>query len=355
MRQLLLKVATILAGVVFLVLAIGYLANAWRSKIEPGVAPAPSASHDGDVLVVEPTPVEEVERAPGTVRARYETTVSSRILSTVNAINVRAGDAVGKGDVLATLDDRDLQARLGRALNNVEAMEARLADLRREAERTRRLVGEGAIATAELDRLEASVDGATAELDAARRAVDQAEAELSHTTILAPISGRVIDRYLEPGDTASPGVPILRLYDPESLRLEADVRESVAMNLRRGDTLHVHIEALGEVREATLEEIIPQSETGSRTLLVKAVLPPSDFLFPGMFGRLLIPRGTAERLYIPGAAINRVGQLEFVHILADDHPRRRFVRTGEVLPDGSVEILAGLRAGERILPAAATP
>lgn len=350
MKALLLRIASILGGIVFLVLVIGYLAHAWRTKIEPGRADSPLDTFVGDALVVEPTMVEEYERAPGTVRARYETTVSSRILSVVNAINVRAGDPVEQGDILVTLDDRELRARHASALNNVEAMEARLADLQREAARARRLVAEGAIATAELDRLEASVDATSAELDGARRTADQAEAELSHAVIRAPISGRVIDRYMEPGDTASPGVPIVRLYDPASLRLEADVRESIATRLSRGDTLLVHIEALGDAREAAVEEIIPQSEVGSRTLLVKVALPPSDFLFPGMFGRLLIPTGPNERLYIPASAVNRVGQLEFVQALDNDHPRRRFIRTGEVGADGSVEVLSGLRAGERIVP-----
>lgn len=347
--KLALRIAGIAAGVLFLVLLIGFLANAWTEKIEPSRTDAPYSEAEGELHVVERRTHERTERAPGTIRARGETTVSSRILSTINTITVRSGDTVEAGDVLATLDDRDLRARLGQAESNREAAEARMEDLRTETERARQLVAEGAMASAQLDRLEASLSAARAELQAANREVEQAEANLSFAAIRAPISGRVIDRYLEPGDTASPGVPIVRLYDPESLRLEADVRESLATQLRRGMELQAHIVAIGGEFDVTVEEIVPQADAGARSFVVKVALPPNDALYPGMFGRLLIPTGEAERVYIPGAAISRVGQLEFVRTVENNRAHRRFIRTGETREDGSVEVLSGLAPGEQVV------
>ncbi len=351
MIQLSLRIAAALAGAVILVVSIGYLAHFWTEKIEPGTEVPPAAEIPPEDTI-ELATVEEaiVERFAGTVRARRETSVSPRILATITTVNVRSGDWVEEGEVLAMLDDRDLRARVEQSRREVEASQARFDDVETETERARELFESRAIPRADLDRLEASLRAAAADLEAARQRLDEAETSLSFAVIEAPITGRVIDRYAEPGDTASPGVPIVRLYDPETLRLEADVRESLAAALSPGTDLRVDIEAVRRSYEATVEEIVPHADPGARTFVVKAALPPAENLYPGMFGRLLIPAGTAERLYVPPESVNRIGQLEFVMALEHDRPVRRFIRTGETRAEDSwVEVVSGLLPGERIL------
>jgi hypothetical protein len=102
------------------------------------------------------------------------------------------------------------------------------------------------------------------------------------------------------------------------------------------------------------EEIVPFAEPGARTLLVKVVLPQDPRLYGGLFARVAIPAGTRTRLLVPEAAIERVGQLEFVTVIDDKHRlERRLVTLGEYREGGSIEVLSGLAAGERVIYAAA--
>ena len=99
----------------------------------------------------------------------------------------------------------------------------------------------------------------------------------------------------------------------------------------------------------TVREIVPQAETASRSVLVKISLPlESRTLYIGTFGRLQIPVGNLDRIVIPLTAVQTIGQLEVVEVV-DEHGtlERRFVRSGEVIGN-QIEILSGLRIGERV-------
>ena len=172
---------------------------------------------------------------------------------------------------------------------------------------------------------------------------------LTYTTIKAPRAGRIVDRLAEPGDTARPGVPLLVLYDPSSLRLEVPVQESLAVRLKQGDKLTVGVDAINREVEAVVDEIVPQAEVASRSLLVKAAVPQIPGLVEGMFGRLLVPAGERRHLCIPTAALVKVGQLEFVDVVDKDGKlERRMIKTGRRGFPGRIEVISGLEAGETL-------
>ena len=161
------------------------------------------------------------------------------------------------------------------------------------------------------------------------------------------MSGVVVEKKQNSGDMAVPGQPILSLYDPSLLRLEAPVRESVARRLRIGGTLRVRIGSDGKETTATVDEIVPQADIASRSLLVKVLVPNVPDLYTGMYGRLLISTGSEKALVVPVSAVERHGQLEFVSVFRDGKVNRRFVQTGRRFGE-QIEILAGLSAGETI-------
>jgi RND family efflux transporter MFP subunit len=194
------------------------------------------------------------------------------------------------------------------------------------------------------------LDVSSAEESRAEQAVNEGKAMLSYATIKAPRGGRIVDRLAEPGDTSRPGEPILVLYDATSLRLEAPVLEQLAVKLRAGDKLDVYIDALEREVESTIDEIVPQADAPSRSFLVKASIPRSDDLFEGMFGRLRIPAGQRRHLCLATDAIHKVGQLEFVEVVtSDEQIERRFIKTGRLGMPGRIEVLSGLRVGERVV------
>ena len=296
-------------------------------RIEPGAGqpvggePAPAAQGRA-----ERAPVPVVEDAVGTVRSRRQVVVAAQIVARVRDVGPRVGDTVRAGDVVLGLDDAEAAARFARA--------------QAQYERVRRFVAAKAATPEQMEATEAEYR--------------EAKAGLDHTRIVAPLDAVVAERHVEPGDLAAPGRPLLVLFDPSELRVDARVREGVVGRLATGDRLSVVLPATNRVVEGVVSAIVPAADVQSRTFEVRVDVPVTPGMHPGMFARLGVPVGEREVVRAPAAAIARVGQMETVIVRDGDAWRRRLVTTGETYADGTVEILSGLDGGETVgLPAPA--
>ena len=345
------RVAAGLAALTAITLAVAWLSGWFETKIAPGtleVAGVRNTSGMNGVAVervVEPA----VEWASGTVESARRTTVAARIVTRIERIRVSAGDEVKRGDILVELDAREPQARVQQARDALTAAKARRDLANQELERSKELLARGVTTRQRHDQAISAQRVALADVDRAGQALEEARAALSHTVIRAPVAGRVIDRLAEPGDTVTPGAALLRLYDPSALRVEAPVRESLAVNLSVGDTLQIEMSSLGETPSGPIDEIVPYAEPGARTLLVKVALPGGSRAFAGMFARIGVPAGMRERLIIPRSAIRRIGQLEFTYVLEKNRVEQRLITTGEDLSGGRIDVLSGLSEGARVV------
>ena len=346
-----LKILGIVIALVLLAGVMAYLAGVFEEKIPVDFSDMAPSSDTGRVVTVEVTSRPLIEQAAGTLRAKVETVISPLITATISSIAVWAGDEVKAGDVLVTLDARELQARVDQAHQSVVAAGARLAQTEKDLARVRRIMkaDPGAVSKAERDRLQTALSTARAERIRLQRQKDEARTALSYSKLTAPIGGRIVERLADPGDTARPGEPLLRMYDPATLRLDASVRESVASKLAKGQSLFAEIDALKKRYPVVVDEIVPSADPGSRSFLVKVSLTDGTGLYPGMFGRLMIPIGQVDKVFIPLAAVTRVGQLDFVVVKTQQGAVRRYVRLGQPSTDERVEIISGLKAGDQII------
>jgi RND family efflux transporter MFP subunit len=343
------KILLPLAALLLLLLLIGYMAGTFRSKITPGLEPPPPVDAAG-AYRVQSTLEPVYESVPASVEARETTIIASRLLARITELPVRAGDYVEAGDLLVALEQADLEARAKQASEQVRSVSARLTEARQNLARAEELHERRLIADADLDAARANFTALEAELAAARQAAEEAEAALGYSRIRSPIAGRIVDRFAEPGDTVSPGQKILSLYNPFSLRVEAWVREALALHLTPGQNLAVEVPAADNGGlSAQIEEIVPAADPGSRAFRVKAILPGERGLLPGMYARIQVPAGSRERLLLPLDRVVRVGQLDVAWVATPEGVVRRFLRLGDAR-DGMVEVLAGLDAGDRVLP-----
>lgn len=317
--------------------------------------------------------VTEVYDAVGTVQPSSQARIEAQVAGQINEIRVNAGDEVAKGQLLALLDDRQMQARLSQARQSlksaiaqreqarqaVNAAEAAFAEAESAYNRVKGFFDADAAteqdleqarsryrqAEAALKRSEDGVSGAAAGVRIAEEMVAEAEIALGYTEIKAPLDGKILKRLMDPGDLAMPGKPILLLRTAGGLRLEAHVRESLVSKVRPGVKLSVELSTLEQTVEAVVEELIPYADPRSRTFLVKAALPDILGLYPGMYGKLRIPLQSVDLVVIPEAAVARVGQLELVMVQTDRGWGRRYIKTGKAYGD-KVEVLSGLSGGE---------
>ncbi len=378
LQLVLLRGLPILGGFALLILAVAWLAGAFHPKLDPGHEQTAARQWSGEpTYEVHEITKDYIEETVGSLKAASRTAISAKVLATIVEITITAGDQVEEGDVLIQLDAKELETRVRQAEQlsaaavaarkqaeqgvtaaNAARKEAELDYNRTKSLRERQVLPQAELdtATARLDvakadelRSQQALSQAKAEELRAEQAVDEAKALLSYATIKAPKAGRVVDRLAEEGDMARPGEPLLVLYDAASLRLEAPVQESLAVTLKAGQKMNVHIDALQRDIEATIDEIVPQADAPSRSFLVKAALPRSSDLYEGLFGRLKIPAGKRRHLCLATAAIQKVGQLEFVDVVSDKTIERRFIKTGREGMPGRVEVLSGLEAGERVV------
>ncbi len=336
-------------AVLLLVLLVAVMAGYFTDKIEPGLD-ATATVDTSEAIVVQSRDVPFTESVPASVEAKEATIVSSRLLARITSISVRAGDYVEQGQLLLELEKSDLLARAQQARERIRSVEARLTEARQNLERAEELHQRGLIAVADRDAARANAASLEADLASARQALEEAETAVGFTEIRSPIAGRVVDRFAEPGDTASPGAKLLSLYNPFSLRVEAQVREELALALVTGQELSVELPSLEQSFAGRIEEIVPAADPGSRSFLVKVLLPSARDLLPGMYARLQVPAGTRGQLLVPVERVAHVGQLDVLWVAENGVAVRRFVRLGGVTDDGLVEVISGLREGDAVLP-----
>jgi len=335
-------VATLLLLLLYLQGTIG------GGKVRPGVVALPGGNGDHDLAAVEKREVQDVVDWPATVRSRTVANIAPKVMARVLEVRVSAGDSVRQGDVLAVLDDRDLKARAQQAQAALASVQAQAAQADADRRRAQALFRQQASTQQELDRVEARAKSVRAQVEQARDTLTEMQVSLGESSMRAPFDGVVAERFVDPGDMATPGRPVMVMYAPGSLRLETHISERCIGLLSIGMEVPAHIDAPVLESMARIEEIAPGADPQTRTFLVKASLPLLAGLRPGTFGSLRAPCGTHTALLIPPEAVTRSGQLESVRLIDDGAVRVRSVRTGKVYGE-HIEILSGLHESERVL------
>lgn len=260
--------------------------------------------------------IEEV--ATGTVRSRHVVTLAAQVNAQVLAVHPQVGQLVRKGEQIIELDRSEIEARFNRAQAHYE--------------RIRRFLQSKAATQEQWEQAESEFA--------------QAKALLGHTIIEAPLDGIVERRMVEPGDLAWAGRPLIVIFDPQALRLEARVREGLLNYVKRDQLLTVELPAINQRVEGKVAEVLPSVEPQTRTFDVWVNIEAREGIFPGMFGRLAFPAGSRQVISVPAAAVDQRGQLRTVLVQQDQQWVRRLVTVARKLPDGSLEVLSGLQAGE---------
>lgn len=343
----LLALVVVLAGGLGVLLLV--LAGVFQKKV-PTEQVQPSGPSVADLPVAEVRLIRRprYESAVGTVRAVHEAAVASKILARITEVRVKAGQAVATGEVLVRLDDSDLQARLKQSEAALVAAKAEKEKADRDYQRAQSLIASGGISREDIDQRETARRTKAAAVERAEHTLQEAKVLVEYATIRAPITGIVIDKRVEAGDTATPGQVLVTLFNPKRMQMIATVRESLARRLTVGQKVRGRLEALNQECEATISEIVPEAQVASRSFAVKVTGPCPPGAYSGMFGRIFIPLDDEEVVVVPAAAVEHVGQLDLVRVVEDDGPRRRSVQLGRKLDQG-YEVLAGLKPGEKVV------
>jgi membrane fusion protein (multidrug efflux system) len=274
--------------------------------------------------------------ALGNARANESVDVSSKTSNIVTAVRFRDGESVKRGQVLVQLDDAQTRA-------DVATAQAVLTESESQYNRSRELMNTQALSKSSFDQLEGTVKANRSRLAAAN-------ARLEDTVIRAPFSGRVGLRRVSVGTLISPGDVITTLDDTSVIKLDFSVPENLLATLREGLSVHATAPAFpGRAFAGTVASIDSRVDVNTRSVTVRALLANEDgALKPGMFLNVSLAKDEREALVIPEEALTPEAERQYVFVVADGRASRREVRIGGRSP-GSVEVLAGLKAGEQVV------
>jgi RND family efflux transporter MFP subunit len=336
------------------------------SQKQPASSAAPELVRDVVVLQAASAAGPEEFAAMGTVRPSETAQLSSQIMGTVVAVDVREGDRVHRGQLLATIDDAQTSAGLDRATaglsaatHEAAAAEADYALASATLKRYQDLFEKKSVSPQEFDEINARFQAASAHREMARSGETQAKAALAlaqtmsgYTRILAPFDGVVSEKRVDPGTLASPGVPLLVVETTNGYRLETTVDESDIQYVRRGSDVPVQIDSFGPAQlRGKVVQVMPGADPASRSFIVKIELPPNSSMRSGLFGRAYFTGGEHQSISVPRTAIVDRGQLHGVYVLNQEKiADLRYVTLGGS-KGAQVEVLSGLQGGETFVAA----
>ncbi|WEM43557.1 efflux RND transporter periplasmic adaptor subunit [Photobacterium sp. DA100] len=323
-------------GILFFTISGGFVAKLDTENLAP-----PGEALAGQAVVrVQAETLPVWQQYTGSIVADQQATLSARLTAQVADVLVDVGDNVKAGDILIRLDNLDLDARVRQSEQALASAQAQLNIARKDYERTLSLFKRKLIAQSQLDEALSNRQTAEARFKQSQASVEEAQTTYGYSIIAAPFDGVITQKLVHRGDIASPGIPMLSLYNPATLMMESYIAASQRYLLELGQRWPVILPEQGWELEGTIKEITPASDAGSRSVVVKLAFAPellaqsgSKPLYPGMFARVGIVTGEEQVLMVPSTSTYRIGQLEYIKIVDGDRLVPRLIQTRPYLDD----------------------
>lgn len=339
------------------VLALALIAAlVWWLRPPAGEAPAVSTTPASEPKPVMTVTVAEPQRetlaialqANGDVSAWQEASVGAEVNGLrLATVNVNVGDAVKKGQVLATFTTDTARADALQSQASVVQAEAAYLNAQADAERARSIQDSGALSASQIAQYVTQEKVAKAQWEAAKALLSATEIRLGNTTVKAPDGGLISARGATVGAVVGAGQELFRLIRQGRMEWRAEVTASEVGRIRVGQPARVTL-ATGTELSGQVRAIAPSANEQTRNILVYVDLPRHNDLKAGTFARGVFAIGQSEALTVPTQAVVVRDGNNFVFVVdAANQAAARQVQTGRRVGD-RVEIVDGLQASERV-------
>ena len=305
-----------------------------------------------EVTRIEPQVLREGVRVTGSVTPRQQTQLHSEVSGRVNAVNVRPGNAVQRGDVLVQISIENLGVQLQQQQSTAEATRSQLQLAESQLARTRELRERGFATSSSVEQAEATVNQLRANLAALESQVRTAGISLGNATITAPFSGYVATRSVDPGQAVTAGTLLLSIVDLSVVELQAFAPVSDGAKLKVNQQATLRVEGIPDRNfEGRVERISPIAAEGTRTIPVFISLEnPEAVLRGGMFatGEIIVAE-KADAFALPPAAIRNDSEGDYVLKVEGDSLVRQPVEQVARWNGGRLVEVSGVAAGDVVV------
>ena len=329
------------------------LTVAWLGGLfHPKIAPAEVQEKPKVVKGLKVATVKAIETHPeaafaGTVIAQDTARISTRIAGFVEKTFIDVGDKVDKGQLLMVVDPKDLLSRREALLHQIEATKARAWAAKRDYERLLSLKDVGGVTEQQIDWAKAQYEALENAVKALQASLKEIDNNLKYAKIKAPFSGYVVAKYANVGDFVGPG-RLLLVVDKPPYDVAVYLPERFFGHVKVGQQLEIEVN--GKTVKGEVKKVTNAVDPMSRTFYVKISLPQGCKVASGKSVYVKVPEPKKVKvIYIPKTAVFKWGDFTAVYVVDKRGIiHLRFVRLG-LEKDGMVEVLSGLKEGEKIV------
>lgn len=347
-----------IAVAIVVVVIIAYVSV--RGALDPAIEVQLTA-----VSYSSPSQASAVLTASGYVVAQRKAAVASKATGRLEFLGVVEGDNVTRGQVIARIENSDMQAQLDQARANLKVNEAELFDAKQTLERVKSLVEKGLSPQADYDAADARYRRVLASIDAAKAMVSGAEVNLENTLIRAPFDGTVLTKNADVGEMVAPmgaaagsRSAVVTIADMSSLQVEADVSESNIERILPDQPCEITLDAYPDVRYAGfVTKIVPTADRAKATVMVKVGFRSYDSrVLPEMSAKVLFltnppsleQSSSQPMLTVNSSAVVSRNGTTVVYTVTDNKAVEVGVQAGRKM-GALVEILSGVSVGTRVI------
>ncbi len=308
--------------------------------------PAPASQLKVQVMALEKSPLERV--VDGTIEAINQATVSAQTSGRITEIFYDVNDFVPAGAVIMKLRATEQRAGMQQAQAAVQQADTRVLEANKQFARVEGLYSDKVATKAEYDTALANRDAAQAQLAAARAGLGAAQEGVAYTEVRAPYAGIVTKRMVQVGETVQPGTSLMSGVSLQYLRVNVELPQSVVEKVRAIRKAAIYVD--GKRTGATSFTVFPEADATTHTFHARANLPANATdLHPGMFVKVGLVVGEAERLLVPATALVTRSEVTAVYVQNKTGAvTLRQVRIGPAFGE-RIEVLAGLSVGDQVV------
>ncbi|VAW09987.1 Probable Co/Zn/Cd efflux system membrane fusion protein [hydrothermal vent metagenome] len=295
--------------------------------------------------------------ASGKIQAANSADLSTRMMGYVNKIHVKVGDNVRKGQLLISINNTDLQAKRAQVNAGITEATAAYNNAKKDYDRFKNLFAENSASQKELDDITAHYKMAKARLESANQMKNEINAQFSYTNIKAPFKGKITNKFIETGDMANPGMPLISVETPGKYEVMAMVPENTISKIESGTEVEVLVKAIQKTLKGKVIEVSTSAKNTGGQYLVKVSLEKTDAkILSGMFSTVQFPiekdEKTSAMVLIPTEVLVNRGQLSGIYTISQSNTALlRWLRLGRTYGD-KIEVLSGLTADEAYITSA---
>ena len=306
-----------------------------------------------DVVQLRPHRLAYQLTLPGTVQAISQTTVRAKVAAELKRVNVREGERVAAGQILAEFDTAQIRAQLAERAGALESVRAQLRMTQRTRQTNAQLVKQNFISQNAFDSADSANDAQAAAVAVAQAQLEQTQILLNDAVVRAPIAGVVAKRFVQPGEKVGFDAPLLAIVDLSQLEVQAQAAVADIFRIRTGMPAEVLVEGAGSGKvSGRVERINPSAEVGTRTINLYVSIRDEDArLKTGMFARVVLtiaPQSDVPAL--PMAALRGDEGQQYVWVIADGKLGKRSVTAGAKDDRAQlVEVSSGLGPDDLVL------